>query len=1581
MFALIAQLTITVDAVAAAPVLNESVSAGDSTDSSAADSTHAAAADAAAFAASSASQSSVSITDGGVNTRRTNAGSCAGEVCHDLVYDISGISQPYTLECFLFGRNSQRTYSGSSWSGSWSGRPEYGCYRYASYCGTIYVEVNDVRSNTISINQPHPDAPARPTVSAGNRRISVSWSVPSSPCIAASSYEVQWRRSGGSSWSSRTTSSRTYTISGLADGTTYEVRVRARNSIGWGSYSSPSSATTQQAVSVPGRVARPSVSAGDGSLSVSWSAPSTNGAAISSYEIRWRRSGSSSWSTRTASRRSYAISGLEDATSYEVQVRARNSAGWGSWSSSTTATTQQASVSVPGKVARPSVSAGDGSLSVSWSAPDNGGTPITDYDIRWGALSNANWHDWEPSVVSTSRQTTIPGLTAGTDFKVSVRAKNSVGAGPWSDLAWGTPTASVPSSVAQLWVTAGAGSLNASWSGVSPNGAAVDRYELRWRRSGGSWSNRVTSSASYTISGLAGDTSYEVQVRARNSAGWGSWSSSATATTQQASVSVPGRVTGVSVTADISSLTVSWSAPGNGGAPITDYDVRYVGADFVWRDWEPSQVNTTRRTTITGLIAGVYVAVQVRAKNSAGAGQWSGSVGGTPLASVSVPDAVAQPSVTAGAGSLSVSWSAPDANGAAVDRYRVQWRRSGSSSWSQQDVSARSYTISGLRDDTAYEVQVRARNSEGWGPWSSSATATTRQEAASVPEEVTRGSVTPGNRSLTFSWDAPVDGGAPITDYDVRWRELGSSVWKVWEPSVTSTSRQATITGLMAGTAYELQVRAKNSAGAGPWSGSVGGTPTAQVTVPHKVTGLSVVSGDGSLTAAWDRPADGGAAITDYDVRYWDGAKWVDWAPAFVDTSPQATITGLADGRRVAVQVRARNSAGPGPWSDYVWESPSVSVPGKVTGVSVTSGDKSLTVSWNAPAGNNAQVDDYIVSYGESANVGCGDCGPTPTRTSKSRRITITGLTPGTEYAISVRARNSAGTGPWSDHATATPTGQASLPGKVTGLSVSAGPSGPAGVGSLVVSWNTPSTGRGQLVEYEVYYAFGRYGDYGLKCYGGPSNPTKPSGCGVLSPLKTTTSRQFTINGLRTATPYLVSVRARYSSGPGEWSDPVYGVPISVPDKVRGLSLTPIPEGLEVTWDKPGDNGARIVDYDVGYYEYGVGFSVYKDNQEIWKWHAPDEVATSRQATITSLSPGEYAVFVRARNSAGTSEWSDLISGTPDSPPSPPPDLTRPTVTKVENECHENYFSDFYCNDEGTRIEWNEVQGATGYEIVYWHHVPFGDTDTEFRDGVEEDLKKGDVYVLVSDIVKLGAMLCDKNSNSIRTRHDHSWDSTGTGDDPPGCSDEVHDDTNRIAGFKHIDGGGITSSVVKDVKGAEEISSLEVAIRATYSDDAGQRTASNWSEPYSAARHELRKENCDGNADNLGQISLLITFASIAAKTTNFSQYASDSIELLGKTVEVHSTVNGLSCGRRTKETLEQVGLLLLRGPVSSIVSAFVAAVQIGAWLGAKFNAATCSYRALVNYPDFFRNDRNKKYPATEPFLLCGYLFSRDEVR
>ena len=243
------------------------------------------------------------------------------------------------------------------------------------------------------------------------------------------------------------------------------------------------------AIPVEGTPSEPrglSATAGDQRVTLRWSAPSSDGgSAITRYEYRYRESGGSygEWTTVSggASATSRTVTGLDNGTTYEFQVRARNAIGPGPESSEARATLDE---SAPGAPARLTATGGDESVALSWSAPEDGGSQILRYEYRYGATGET-WGEWMTvSGSGSARRVAVSGLTNGTLYAFQVRAVNSIGEGEAAQ-ATATP-GRAPSAPTGLAASVESESITVMWGmPADDGGSAIVRYEVNYRESGG----------------------------------------------------------------------------------------------------------------------------------------------------------------------------------------------------------------------------------------------------------------------------------------------------------------------------------------------------------------------------------------------------------------------------------------------------------------------------------------------------------------------------------------------------------------------------------------------------------------------------------------------------------------------------------------------------------------------------------------------------------------------------------------------------------------------------------------------------------------------------------------------------------------------------------------------------------------------------------------------------------------------------------------------------------------------------------------------------------------------------------------
>ena len=199
------------------------------------------------------------------------------------------------------------------------------------------------RSLTLPARPPSaPNTPGVPTASTITATgATLTWAAPASNGRALDRNAGQVSRNSAftqlvTSWDV-TGWSTSRSVTGLPKGTTLYARVRARNAVGWSTWSGARVFTT--GVSTPGAVAAPTVdNVAATTARLSWYPPNdTGGQSITRYEIQ--RATSSAFTdavTVSATVSPASLSGLLPGTTYYTRVRAVSAAGAGAWSPAAT---------------------------------------------------------------------------------------------------------------------------------------------------------------------------------------------------------------------------------------------------------------------------------------------------------------------------------------------------------------------------------------------------------------------------------------------------------------------------------------------------------------------------------------------------------------------------------------------------------------------------------------------------------------------------------------------------------------------------------------------------------------------------------------------------------------------------------------------------------------------------------------------------------------------------------------------------------------------------------------------------------------------------------------------------------------------------------------------------------------------------------------------------------------------------------------------------------------------------------------------------------------------------------------------
>jgi fibronectin type 3 domain-containing protein len=388
--------------------------------------------------------------------------------------------------------------------------------------------------------------------------------------------------------------------------------------------------------------------------------------------------------------------------------------------------------------------------------------------------------------------------------------------------------------------------------------------------------------------------------------------------------------------------------------------------------------------------------------------------------------------------------------------------------------------------------------------------------------------------------------------------------------------------------------------------------------VPFAPRNLLATASEGKVTLKWDPPKeDGGPDIGSYRIYRATSKTWGGYHDE--TTIAQYVDIGLDNGRTYYYQVSAVNDVGESARTSQAGAMPAT-FPGPVRNLTAERGDKSVMLSWRAPADDGGYA---IVRY--SVEKGMNN------QTALFKNVTSTQLedqdvSNGIRYWYRISAVNWLGKGPQLT-ISAVP---ATLPSVPQGLTFTEGDS------KIVLLWKEPVRDGGYpMTGYRIYRQDGE-GAFAIIANG-------------------TTSLNYTDGTVKNGGVYAYMVSAFNLLGEGGRAGSHQAYPSGPPAKVAGLVVDSGLNWAQLTWRTPDNGGSPI-----------KGYKVYRgrgpDSMElVTTTSTPDHKDTGLQKGRT------YYYAVTAFNRMGEGNASDKLSTTPSTVPATPVNL-QVAWTKVQTQ-------------------------------------------------------------------------------------------------------------------------------------------------------------------------------------------------------------------------------------------------------------------------------------------------------------------------
>jgi hypothetical protein len=714
----------------------------------------------------------------------------------------------------------------------------------------------------------------------------------------------------------------------------------------------------------------------------------------------------------------------------------------------------------------------------------------------------------------------------------------------------------------------------------------------------------LVTSHTVTLTGLTLGTTYDFDVVSANASSMSANSANSTFLTTSV-VYTPPVITSVSTTNLTStSVTVTWTTDQPASSQVN------YGTNVSYGSSSPVSTTlvTAHSVTLTGLAAGTAYDFDVVSANGASQSTTSGNFTFTTPATTATPPNVGYVFAwgISNTGAV-VTWST-DVSASTQLAYGTTTALGQLSPLQPTLAASHGVTLSGLTPGTQYYFVAQSTGANGATGYSTVMSFTTTGTAPVGPpviSSVLASNIT--NTSATITWTTDQASSSQVNFGTTT--AYGSS--STLDPTLV-TSHSVTLTGLTLGTTYDFDVVSANAGAMSTTSGNSSFLTTSVVYTPPVITNVTTTNlTSTSVTVTWTTNQPAWSQVNYGTTTSYGSSTTLD---TNLVTAHSETITGLAAGTVYDFDVVSTNAAAQSVTSpNATFTTPATTATPPNVGYVFAWGisNTGAVVTWSTDVSANTQL-----AYGTSTAL--GQLSPLQTTLAASHGVTLSGLSPGTEYYFVAQSTGANGATGYSTVMNFTTTGtQTTPPPTISAVTVTNITNT-----SATITWTTDEASS-SLVNYGVTTT------YNL--------------ASTLDPTLVT-SHSVTLTGLTPGTPYdfdVVSANSLTlsSTSPNATFTTTGTAPGPVITNVGSSGVMSGTATINWTTDEASTS---VVNYGATT-GYGTTSSL-----------AP--LVTTHSVTLTGLTPNTtYNFDVASANSANTATTSTNFTFTTTSNSAPPP--------------------------------------------------------------------------------------------------------------------------------------------------------------------------------------------------------------------------------------------------------------------------------------------------------------------------------------